>query len=456
MKNQKKYFLFLVSCFLFLVSCFLLLASSAQAGGPISVAPDGTSSAWGSTIALHPETGTCGSFTNAQMVTKIETNLALWENISGVDLNFNITTGTITADVTDANYTSFFVDSNDDAGLNDSINPVVFDDDGGIVADLFGSSARFSVLGFAGPDGFTDDFHTIADGQAFFNCRCLADNLNCGSVVFSEDDLDFTMVHEVGHMIGLDHTQVNEDEADASDTCSTTVAGDCTGVPTMYPQSVDADEQITPTRDDEVALQALYGATSLANNFATVVGTLVDSSGKALRCADVQAIPSSTDDTIAIVSGINASNEDLDDDGFTDGDGECLSGCGDFTLRGLDPDQNYNLFVVPISSRWTGGSSISPCSTGQISGIQEELIQALSAADLSAGGTVALGTITTISTGGIDEGGSGSDGDESGSSGSDGGSGGCSLTEAKASSGFVVLFFMVGIVFVFNLKLKTR
>lgn len=453
MKNKKNYFLFPVSC-------FLLLASSAQAGGPISVAPDGTSSAWGNTIALHPEAGTCGSFSNAQMVTKIETNLANWENVSGIDLTFNITTGTITTDVTAANYTSFFVDSNDDVGLNDSINPVVFDDDGGIVADLFGSSARFSVLGFAGPDGFTDDFLTIADGQAFFNCRCLADNLNCGSVVFSEDDLDFTMVHEVGHMIGLDHTQVNEDEADASDNCSTTVAGDCTGVPTMYPQSVDADEQITPTRDDEVALQALYGATSLANNFATVVGTLVDSSGKALRCADVQAIPSSTDDTIAIVSGINAPNEDLDGDGFTDGDGECLSDCGDFTLQGLDPDQNYNLLVVPISSRWTGGSSISPCSTGQISGIQEELIQALSAADLSAGGTVALGTITTISTGGIDEGGSGGDGDgdESGSSGSGGGSGGCSLAHAKASSSFMfmMLFVVLGMTCVFNLKVKAK
>lgn len=398
----------------FLLMGLFTLVLTVQAGGPFVVNEDGVASTWdnSSAVALHPEGGTCADFTNSQMDDKIEENMAHWSGIAGIELDFALVDGAIPEDVDADNYTDYYVDSSDDAGLEDSLNPVIFDDDAGIVADLFGAANKFVVLGFAGPDGFTSDYSEIVDGQAFFNCRCLDDNPEgaCpGGIVFTEDDLDFTMTHEIGHMLGFDHTQVNQAIAEGTD-CDLDLDGDCADIPTMYPQSVDAADQITPHRDDEVIALTLYGNSTWENTLCTITGSLTDVNGDSLRCADIQAETGDTTDTIAVVSGAFAPAEDTNGDGYTDGDGECLSNCGDFTLRGLDPDLDYTITVKPIDSSWTGGSSLSPCGTGQLTGIEEEEISTVTTC--TAGGTVALGTVQTASTGGITEGDGGDDDDD--------------------------------------------
>jgi len=91
----------------------VFLIGEAQAGGPITVAPaSGTSSAWASgDISLSPEGGTCGSFTRTEMITKIETNVAYWTDVSGISLTIILDTADITDDVTSCNYTDYYVDS---------------------------------------------------------------------------------------------------------------------------------------------------------------------------------------------------------------------------------------------------------------------------------------------------------------------------------------------------------
>lgn len=384
---------------------------TAWAGGPIFVNPDGEAATWDNSEAItyHPESGACATHDNSEMVDRIENNLSLWTGITSIELTLTPDEGEIGSIDVD-NYATYFAASESDSAASDGINPVIFDDDGEIVGDLFGSGNKVAVLGFAGPDGYSSDYATITDGEAFFNCFCILDNPNdtdgdCEDfgIEFTEDDLDFTMIHEMGHMLGLDHTQVNQPIGEGS--CDLDTEGDCDDLPTMFPVSVDAGDQMTPQRDDEVAFLNLYGSSTWDDSLCTITGSLLDANGDPLRCADVQAETGDTADTVALVSGIYAPNEDTNGDGLTDGEGECLSDCGDFTLRGLDPDKSYTITVKPIDSAWEGGSGIYPCDP-QLEGIEEEPIATIDACD--AGETIELGSVETASTGS----GSGSDDDD--------------------------------------------
>lgn len=406
-----------------ILGCSLFFAADAWAAGPISVVPTtGSASKWGSTITLHPEGGRCGGFTNAQMKSKLGTNLSTWEDVSNVSLTFSLNNSAITADINNDNYSTYYVSNADDVGLNDNLNPIVFDDDGQIVAHILGIENMFTVLGFAGPDGFSSDYATIVDGQAVFNCRCLASNSyysvdndsgeSCDSVpqTFTVDDLDFTMVHEMGHFLGLDHSQVNADGSD---------------LPTMYPESVDAAEQLILHHDDETAIRSLYGQTALEDNYCTVIGTLYDSNGKSLRCADVQASTGDEADTVSTVSGYYATYQDLNNDGASDGDGECLTNCGVFLLRGLEVGKTYSIDIVPIDSGYIGSSRLGPCVHAQITGIRNQKITTVTCS--TAGQSTNIGSFTTASTGGIAEG-----TDDSGSTTGSSSSGGCQLNQKSS------------------------
>lgn len=448
--------------FLLIILTLFIVPSLVFAGGPFVVNDNGEAATWdtSSDIDYNPESGTCATFSNGEMLTKIDTNISFWSDITNVSIVFNEVTGSL-GDVDSSNFNDFFVDSAGDPGLTDGFNPVIFDDDGEIVADLFGSANRFVVLGFAGPDGFLDNFATIVDGQAVFNCFCLAGNPSdpgglcaAAGVTFREADLDFTMEHEFGHFLGFDHSQVNEDLAESGcDTGDSLLVkngvkfvggGDCDDVPSMYPQSIDPEDQITPARDDEVIALTLYGDSGWDDSLCTVTGVLEDNSGDALRCADLQAITSDITDTISVVSGAFAPAEDTNGDGFTDGASECLSDCGQFTLRGLDPAKSYDITVKPIDPRWVGGSSISPCGNGQLTGIVEEVIATVSGCTTGFSNATDLGTVTTSSTGGVTAGDGGSG---SGGSGSSGTSVGCSLSSSSSVSDSFAIIFMFGFVF---------
>lgn len=385
----------------FLLMSVIFSSGRVTAGGPLLVNSDGSPLTWdnSSDVELHIDAGDCASFSQADMADKLNDNLSAWTDINNIDLDFDINDNEISEDIDIDNYTDLFVDSTDDAGADDGINPVIFDETGEIVVDIFGSGNQFAVLGFAGADNVDNDDALILDGEAVINCLCLSGNANfedCEevSVEFSEDDLDFTLVHEIGHFIGFDHTQVNQLTAESVD-CDLDEAGDCDDIPTMYPVAVDSADQITPANDDKVIALTLYGNSSWEDSFCTITGALTDADGAELRCADVQAIADDTEDTIAVVSGAFAPAEDSDGDGYTDGSGECLSDCGSFTLRGLDPSKSYTITVKPVDSQWTGGSGIGPCSTQNSDVVEEEIG---TSDDCSAGATVELGTVATEST----------------------------------------------------------
>lgn len=418
-----------------LLMMIFLFAAQAQAGQALTINLNGDPVLWSvsSAIALHPESGECGQYTNAEMLTLMDTNLDTWTNLSFVVYDFSITGGSISG-VDGCNYTSYLAGVEGNTGsqssnnVQDGLNPILFDNDGEIVDAATGvSNGRYTILGFANPAGFSVSsgnsslYTAIVDGQALFNCYCLDNgsgspaHSDCGSIVFSTSDLDFTMIHEMGHFMNLDHTQLN------SSLVSDGNSDNDDDIPTMYPQSVNASKQKTPMEDDHVAMASLYPtsdfftAGSTSSNFCKVTGTLLDSSSREMRCADVQMIDSADDSfSLSFTSGAYAPATDDNSDGDTADSGECDSGCGNFQFF-LRPGRTYALKIKPINSSFTGGSGISPCVNSQLAScpnngkacVKDETLTTNAAGETistkitnqcTAGATVALGNIVSNST----------------------------------------------------------
>jgi len=125
---------------------------------------------------------------------------------------------------------------------------IVYDTDGTIIQSL--GQDENVTLGFAdavcfsgdGTDNFFNRGYAVLNGKGITSSNASADLLP-------------VMVHEFGHMIGLDHSQVN---VNCLGFCG---AADLEGLPTMFPILVNGAAMTTPAADDIAGLSALYPET---------------------------------------------------------------------------------------------------------------------------------------------------------------------------------------------------
>lgn len=298
------------------------------------------------------------------------------------------------------------------------VNPIVFDEDGGITVLFFGVGNRYRTLGFAGIISYSVSTNRAVKGEGVINVACLDGCSAAGCPqTFSEDDVRSFIVHEGGHFLGMNHTQVNIDESDSQYT-QTMFA--------LFSTGAGADIRVL-NRDDEVGIANLYPdpAGSLTNNFCTVTGTVTDENGDEFQCANVIARNTDTTgnknllDAISFVSGGDKTG------------GTSASGRGDFTIKGLTPGETYQIDVEPISTDGqlsAPSSGIIPCNGGNGNPSaptfdEQTLSQTVTCS--SGGDTTSAGTVQLSNTSG-----NVSDGDDDDDDDDDGGgssSGGCSL-----------------------------
>lgn len=371
---------------LLLVLAWLLCSTPVYAGGAIQVDINGNPLLWDSSQPLiyNPENGALkseGAFDVEATFKLLDEAFSTWANLPGSKLrvlqgntlndqgfpdgvnasNYQDFLGTGTEEC----YPGFFPDTQGNCQ-----SPIIFDEDGEIIDALFGTCAKFSILGFAGFDDIDDDSgdparRIVRRGQALFSGACLdpaVSKAGCGvcNRPLSDDEMRTIVLHEVGHLMGMDHSQVNPE---AFSQCNSDLEG-CPAevseaLPTMFPILVNGAQMLSLHRDDEAYFTRLYG--TVGNDGCVVSGKIFASDGVTeVRGVEVVAVNTDTEmdliDRISFVSG--AESPKLN--GFSRRQGNCASDCGAYSITGLTPGEDYQLCVQRISSQFTGGSSIEP------------------------------------------------------------------------------------------------
>jgi hypothetical protein len=278
-------------------------------------------------IPYKVDQGLLGSFSNNEAVAVVDDCFAVWQSVPTASLSFQ-NAGFLPEDITQNNIAAY-LKSIDGKG----INPVIFDSDGGIIDAIYGRGASDNIIGFSGSS--TDTTGTYyTDGLSLLNGRFTREPYNWGPELFKA-----TFVHEFGHFIGLDHTQINLQYVHDNNTANDVY------VPTMFPTATDNDSSLGRLNpDDEAALTMLYPAEDSVVNaaYGRIRGTLHWQSGFPARGANVVAVKQG-DENMSRFSSVSD---------------YCMQGDGSFEM--LVTPGTYSFLVEPIYPFFTGGSSVGP------------------------------------------------------------------------------------------------
>lgn len=299
------------------LACLVLAmaAGLAQAGGPQQVCGNGAPIKFPGTgtINLNYDQGTLGSRSKAQADAFVTSAVSIWTNVT----TSSVVIGRgqdMPVDITVANFSSYYPNTN--ANTSDGLNPVIYDTDGSILDAIFGAGAKNNLLGFA--------------TARFSNCQYTEGvAVVSGFRPVTDTTLGVVFAHEIGHLMGLDHTQLDNSQGISS----------TTGYPLMYP--IANRGSVTLHEDDVASVSLLYPDPSLSTVYGQITGTFVNQDGVTpVRGANIWAAETTTGKLYSVISDYQKLNT-----GF---------------FRILLPAGTYTLHAEAVQSNFIGASSVGP------------------------------------------------------------------------------------------------
>lgn len=319
----------------------LACLTSAQAAGPLVLeGPNGHVPATyqDPNIDLNIEGGTLGPISNDIADQLVREALAIWNTIPTSTIN--ISQGVdVPVDIDETNFTDYIPDPFNSFIHNDAdgLNPIVYDDDGSIVDAFFGigqgTGFDASVVGFAAS--------SILIGSSYYTEGFAVINGN-EHLLITRDQIKLIFAHEIGHYLGLDHTQANIDNTESLfDFCPSSIglsAEDPDPYPLMYPYACRTSQDTHP--DDKVSLSMLYPQADFFQQYGQLTGRFLTTDGAVVKGANLWVQNTATGDVYSVVS-------------------DYLMQCTGFFALMLPPG-NYTLHANSVNDEFYSGSSVGP------------------------------------------------------------------------------------------------
>ncbi len=291
---------------------WVMAVASVHAGGPTNVCNNvPVKYAGAGNVGLNYDGGgSLGSRTKAQADGIVTTAISLWTNVNTSTVNVG-RGADLPVDVTAANYTTYL------SNFSDGLSPVIYDSDGSIIDAILGVGQKNQIIGLAASASSGAPTCQYTEGFAIIS----------GFLNITETTLTALVAHELGHLIGLDHAQLDGSQGLSS-------ANYPLMYPTIYRSSISLHE------DDVAAVSALYPDASLASVYGQLTGTFKQTDGTPIRGANLWAREITNNKVYGIVSDYL-----MEDTGF-------------FKL--LLPAGTYTLHAEAVRSWFNGVSRVGP------------------------------------------------------------------------------------------------